>query len=196
MIVGITGFMHSGKDSVADFIIQKTCDGLSFRKYSFAKPLKETTMALFGWTEEQVYDQDLKSIVDPLWGISPRQALQYLGTDVMREFFPTLNNEFNKNIGKSFWVRRFQKWYVSQPHPNIIIPDVRFQQEVDIIKSMDGIVIRVNRDSVVPKGPLHPSENINILKGIDVILDNNGSINELWDNTEIILKYITERTSK
>jgi hypothetical protein len=88
MLVGITGFMLSGKDSVADFIISKTHEDMVFKKYSFAKPLKETAMVLFGWSEEQVYDQDLKSIVDPVWGISPRQALQYLGTDVMREFFP------------------------------------------------------------------------------------------------------------
>jgi hypothetical protein len=196
MIVGITGFMFSGKDSVADFIMQKTCETMAFRKYSFAKPLKETAMALFGWSEEQVYDQDLKSIVDPLWGISPRQALQYLGTDVMREFFPTLNPEFQKKVGHSFWVKRFQKWYETQPNKNIVIPDVRFPQEVDIIKNLGGIIIRVKRTSVIPRVISHPSEDIDALRGIDIIIDNNGGINDLWTNTEVALKYIKERAQE
>jgi hypothetical protein len=103
---------------------------------------------------------------------------------------PSLNEEFNKIVGHSFWVKRFQKWYDNQPHKNVVLPDVRFPQEVDVIKSMGGIMIRVHRESVVPKIISHPSEDVNSLSGIDISVQNNGTINELWDNTEYALKYI------
>lgn len=69
-----------GKDEVA-----KTLDG--FRTYSFALPLKQATQVLFGLTEEQMWDDRLKNIPIPAWGMSPRLLYQRLGTEGARNVF-------------------------------------------------------------------------------------------------------------
>jgi hypothetical protein len=73
---------------------------------------------------------------------------------------------------------------------NVVIPDVRFQNEVDAVRMLGGKIIRINRESVRPKVISHPSENIDILTGVDIVVDNNGTIEDLWSNADIVLNYI------
>lgn len=194
MVIGIIGYLKSGKDTVADFVTSKTLDSYNFRKYSFAGPLKEATKVLFGWDDDMVHDQSKKEIVDPAWGISPRQALQVLGTDIMREWFPNKFPLFRTTVGSNFWVMKFKKLVGENPDTNYIIPDVRFPNECQAIKDLGGIIVRVHRDSAIPKYIPHPSENVELLQPmVDINIENNGSIDELWESTNILVKYLETR---
>ena len=172
MIIGIVGFKQSGKDTFADWFVGSA----GFQKYSFAKPLKQGVMNFFGWTDHQLNDPVLKEQVDEFWGISPRQALQWIGTDAMRVGLPGAYPQFQAITANNIWVKRFERTVALEPETNWIIPDVRFQNEVDAIKEIGGTLVRIHRESAVPKHIEHASEDVGLLKGIDVQIHNEGSI--------------------
>lgn len=182
-LIGITGFKMSGKDSSADYLIQHH----GFIKYSFASPLKNGVKAFFNWSEHQLHDTVLKEMIDPFYGVSPREVLQWFGTEVMREMLPTRFSELGTKIGSNFWVERFKQFYTQNKNSNIVISDLRFQNEVDTIKSLGGMIIKVNRRLVKPKVISHPSEDIDMLSGVDYILDNNSDLVNLYDGLQTIL---------
>lgn len=148
MIIGISGYKKSGKDLVADYLI-KNYPQYNFTKYSFALPLKKGVQEFFGWSDEQVGNQALKETQDPDFGISPREILQAMGTEVMKDFLGKRYPEFRRKCGKAFWVKRFEKTYKQNPQ-SCIIPDTRFQEELEAIKKLGGITIRVDRNASKP----------------------------------------------
>ena len=91
--------------------------------------------------------------------------MQYFGTDVIRN-----------TIRDTFWVDRFKYEYDNAP---VVIADVRFQNEIDMIHELGGIVIkleRVYKDDVFSR---HRSEAIDLLRNIDYVIFNNKSIKDL-----------------
>ena len=102
MIIGISGLIGSGKDTVANFLIEK-----GFVKGSFADSLKDSVSAIFGWDRimlqgDTVESRDWRETVDDWWSIklgeptTPRSVLQKFGTDVCR-------NHFHSDI----WIPRY-----------------------------------------------------------------------------------------
>jgi hypothetical protein len=156
MIIGLCGAARSGKDTVASM--------LPFNTYAFAEPMKEACRVIFGWNDEHLHGE-LKDVVDPIFNTSPRHALQTLGTQWGRELV-------NSNI----WLIAAQN-KINQSE-NLILTDVRFDNEADLILSNGGIIIRVNRKGLV--GVLdHVSESGISSSKITFELDNNGSLNDL-----------------
>ena len=91
------------------------------------------------------------------------------------------------HIGRHIWVHRFKIWYNEEikknPNLSVVIPDVRFQHEVDITKTLGGVVWKVVRPSLTSLD-LHPSET-EIEKIIpDISLINDGTIDELYTKIE------------
>jgi hypothetical protein len=109
MIIGISGRMGSGKNTVGD-IIEKICltnEGPVFEQKSFAGKLKQIASLLTGIPVEKFEDQEFKkSLLGDEWGIvkpnplnaipvfenvqfnhlmSVREFLQKLGTEAMRD---------------------------------------------------------------------------------------------------------------
>ena len=101
ILVGLLAKKRYGKDTVADFLVEK----YGFIKISLADPLKDATKVLFGFTDDQLYG-DKKEIIDEYWGVSPRQVFQYLGTDVFRNDFKRIAPHLNDN----FWVKSLEKY--------------------------------------------------------------------------------------
>lgn len=153
MIIGVLGKKGSGKDTLADHIAQ-----YGFRKIAFVDPLKDAIRILFGFNEEQLYG-DQKEAVDTRWGTSPRRILQYLGTEVFRD---SINNLI-PHIGDNFWVNnaemRIAKMRDEDPKVCISIADVRFPNEVAMIRRNGGIIVRVIRPSL-ENTDTHPSEKL------------------------------------
>jgi hypothetical protein len=181
MIVGLCGRARHGKDTIADYLVSN----YKFQKYSFANPLKRGCMELFGFTEEQVFGE-LKEVVDPLWGCTPRQMLQVLGTELLQLHVQEYIPSFKENIGRKVWVKCFNRYYNNTENKNITIADVRFDHEVEGIKSLGGIIIKVLRPGMVD-GDLHASEvgidNISY----DHLIINDGDLNDLYLKIDNIL---------
>lgn len=122
MIIGVSGKRGSGKDTLSNYLVER-----GFKKVSFAAPLKAHVRHFFGWTEEHT-DGKLKEVIDPRWGVSPRQAMIAVG-------------QFYRQFDPLFWV----KLAFSNIPENAVISDVRFINEADYIKSQGGIIARLER---------------------------------------------------
>lgn len=179
MIIGIVGRKRSGKDTIGDYLI----NNYGLTKYSFANPLKMGVKELFGFTDEQVFGND-KDIIDPIWGVTPRDVLQIIGTEFCQ--FDIIKYLPNLQVGdRLFWVKRFELWFNQNKNLNVVICDVRFQHEVDSIKSKGGKIIRVNRDSLT-NSDNHKSElEMDLITGVDYVIENNGTLEDLYNNLDL-----------
>ena len=83
------------------------------------------------------------------------------------------------NIQQNFWTYRFKIWYENQLKNNknvkIIITDVRFDNEVNIIKELGGIIIKVERNNVQNKDQHKSKTSIGKIK-YDYLVKNDSNI--------------------
>lgn len=182
MIIGITAEKHSGKDVIGDYVVSN----YDFINYSFANPIKYGCADLFGFTDEQLFGKE-KDLVDEFWGVTPRKVFQIIGTEIFQydllKHIPEL-----AYVGRSFWFKRFIKWYNSlEIKPNIIITDVRFLHESEPIKQMGGKIWKLTRPSVV-RSDDHPSENeLNLINNYDEYIVNDSTIQNLHNKVDNLL---------
>jgi len=174
MIIGFTGRKYHGKDTAAKRLIKN-----GYTPMSFAEPIKEIAKMLFGFSENQM-NGNQKEDIDSRWNISPREALQFIGTELFREQIQRLLPD----IGSDFWVKSLENRIPKDT--NIVITDVRFPNEVDMIHRLGGKIIRVKRDIVENQGS-HISEMLIDTLDADHDIENNGTIEELHDKVNVIL---------
>lgn len=213
VIIAFIGRSRHGKDTAADILELK----YNFIRRAFATILKEICRLLFDFSEDQLYGKS-KDLIDERWNFSPRKTFQFIGTDLIRKYMYKLNPD----IGEKFWVIRLEmylrKIQRENPEQNIVIPDVRFQNEADMIKNSGGYLIKVVRPSLIkPNNNIwfvniikkflpqfvksylgihedHVSEsNIDNMYGFDYTIVNDGTINELHKKVEDIMRIIKEK---
>ena len=191
MIIGFLGKKRCGKDTAAEYLIENH----NFIRYAFGDPVKDVAKAMFGFTDEQLYG-DKKEIIDPEWNISPRQAFQSIGTDYAQySIYRSLPELETKVPIKCFWIHKFKHWYNKQkklnPNIKVVISDLRFIHEVNCLKELGSIIIKINRNTSHQDN--HISENeINIIDkdSIDFTIYNNTDINQYYEKLESILKQL------
>ena len=141
MIIGICGLIGSGKGTVADILVNTH----KFTKISFADKLKDGVASVFGWDRKMLEgdtdeSRQWRELKDDFWSnetkmeVTPRLVLQLFGTDCMR-------NGFDDGI----WVSLVKKELLDNPGRNYVIPDVRFANEVDMIRDVGGEVWEIKR---------------------------------------------------
>jgi hypothetical protein len=119
--------------------------------------------------------------------LTPRDILQKLGTEFGRDmihpdvWINSLFADYHSGIKMSDYIE--SKW---------IITDLRFPNELQRIKNLGGICIRVNRKSnilpCVAHEYQHPSEtSLDNNEGFNYIINNNGTIEELIEKVKEIL---------
>lgn len=141
MIIGVCGFIGSGKDTVADYLVNFH----EFRRESFADTLKDAVSAVFGWDRTLLEGRtkearEWREEVDPWWAerldmptLTPRWVLQYWGTEVCR-----------KSFHDDIWIASLEN-KIRNSKDDIIVSDVRFPNEVKAIKNQNGKMIWVQR---------------------------------------------------
>lgn len=172
LIVAICGYKRSGKDTIADYITFK----YNFKKAHIADPVKDVCATLFNLNHEQLHG-NLKDVEDPSWGVSPRQILQFFGTELMQYHI----QELLPNIGRNFWIKSFCAKISSDTSP-IVIPDVRFHHEINHLRQTFGSsvkLVKIINDRVCQKDD-HISEKEWLEMQEDVVILNNGSYDDLY----------------
>ena len=173
IIIAICGFKRSGKDTLADHLVAKH----GFKKASIATPLKQACKQLFALSDEQV-DGDEKDICDVRWGVSPRQILQYFGTEMMQIAIQPLL----PGIRRGFWVKRLIHEILNDAaNDKWVIPDLRFLHEIDMLKDAfpNITVINVKRPGKNGVLDMHVSETEHEKIMTDATFNNHGSVCDL-----------------
>ena len=141
MIVGMCGLIGTGKDTVADILVHN----YNFKKLSFADKLKDGVATVFSWDRQMLEgttdeSRSWREQRDEFWSretnehITPRLVLQMFGTDCMR-------NGFYDGI----WVSLVKQQLLNNKDKNYVIPDVRFENEAKMIRSLGGRICQVRR---------------------------------------------------
>lgn len=188
----IVGPINAGKDTTTEHIKSK----YGYVNVKLAEPIKYIGKFLFGWDERHT-EGKLKEVVDPNFGISPRQFLQVMGTDWMQHSLNDKFKGFRATMNRLFWVKRLVH-ATSLNH--VVVSDVRFPHEVDYFRSTveDVVVIRVKREGTTPKvgffgrlfgiGKAHSSETEMGAIKADYTIENDGTLEELYDKINVIME--------
>lgn len=140
MIIGICGFIGTGKDTIADYLVNVH----QFRRDSFATTLKDAVSSVFGWDRDMLEGRTKSSRAwreqrDPWWSerlgreITPRLILQLWGTEVCRRGFHD-----------DIWIASLEN-KLRNSRDDVVISDCRFPNEIRAIREAGGIVIWVQR---------------------------------------------------
>lgn len=152
-IVGIVGKKYSGKDTTADIIIKK----YGYTKIRFGDAVKDVCKCIFNFTDEQLYG-NLKEQKDEHWNVSPRHVLQFVGTDLFRNQIQNIIPEIKDNI----WIEVVKKKIIDaqkiNPNAKFVICDVRFENESNFIKELNGVLIKIHRPELNYETDNHQSE--------------------------------------
>jgi hypothetical protein len=200
MIVGVVGFIGSGKDTVADYLVNFH----QYRRESFASTLKDAVAAIFGWDRTMLEGRtkaarEWREQVDPWWAerlamptLTPRWVLQYWGTEVCRKAFHD-----------DIWIASLEnKLRTSQD--NVVISDCRFPNEIVSIRNAGGRIIWVRRGQLpdwydtaiaanqghnvsiqeLKRLKIHASETAWVGTEFDAVIDNNSTIDELYSQVK------------
>jgi hypothetical protein len=183
-IVGITGRKFSGKDTVADYM----CKNFGYLKIAFADMLKCVCGILFGLTFEQMYGSQ-KEVCNAVFGLSSRQILQYVGTEIFRNNMSSLH----KNIGNDFWIlcvdKQINKIKNVNPNAHFVISDVRFNNEINYIHENKCKVIRIIRSCVLNNEYSSHASEIDIDKlDFDIQIYNNAKYYDLFNEIDSLFQ--------
>jgi len=206
MIIAFCGWQGCGKDTAADYLI----NWHGFKRDSFANTLKDAAADIFSWDREMLEGRTLASRqwrekVDGWWAnrlempdLTPRWVLQYLGTEVFR-------HGFHDDI----WIASMEK-RLEKTSDSVVISDCRFPNEIAAIRRLGGRVFWIQRgglpewyetavaentankevlallksqgNTMNQKYPnIHPSEFSWVGTEFDVVVSNNGTIDELYE---------------
>jgi hypothetical protein len=196
MIIGICGFIGSGKDTAADYLVGFH----GFRRDSFAGTLKDSVAAVFGWDRELLEGRTpearaWREQVDAWWAdrlgmphLTPRWVLQYWGTEVCRQGFHD-----------DIWIAALES-RLARRTDHTVISDVRFPNEIKAIKAQGGRIVWIQRGELpewynialhanaglktdqdrLKEMGIHASETAWVGTPFDETIGNNGTIEQLY----------------
>lgn len=189
MIIGLCGKAGSGKDTVADFLVRDH----GFVKVALADPLKRIARDVFDFSDKQLWGpsemrnapdiryprawRDVEESRSPAGGVlpagkiateflTPRHALQQLGTEWGRHCYPNVWVDYALRIAKALHSNDpiIRPTYSAQRGLDyadcntagrkpgnggsvhgVVISDVRFRNEVDAIRVVGGVVWKIVR---------------------------------------------------
>lgn len=161
-LIGVAGPMGCGKDEVANAL-----KSIGYFRYALADPIKKLMNELLYWDDRHGFGE-LKEAVDPAWGVSPRQVYQWFGTEFARE-----------RIHYDIWLKRaeMELQKMDGQFLGMVVPDIRFENEAKWIRE-NGVLIHVKRPGV-GFNKSHASEAGVIIRPSDVVIINDGSIDQL-----------------
>ncbi len=172
-VIGITGWMGSGKTEAANWI----CQAYDWEALKMAAPIK-TMLSSVGLSNAHL-EGDLKEIETPmLCGKTPRFAMQTLGTEWGR-------NIISPDLWVNLWA--IQAENVLDDYTGVVADDVRFNNEADIIHSMNGLVIKISRSGHTAGS--HESETYIVRYDYEIV--NDGNIPDLMRSIDSLFSSIS-----
>jgi hypothetical protein len=168
MIVGLSGLAGAGKSTVARILASRH----RFVEIALADRIKRMCREAFAFTDAQLWGaSELRNEVDKRYnGLTPRRALQELGTAYGRSLWPDIWIEralkdacealfvdgatYRMDVGIQYGPS------VGGKPAGVVLSDIRFANECSLVRSAGGVVWRIIRAGagLVGDGAGHPSE--------------------------------------
>lgn len=176
MLVGLTGYAGSGKNAAAEGLIAS-----GWSQLSFAEPIRQMLLVLNPIIHAGVHLQTF--IDDQGWDETKysypevRRLMQVLGTEVGRDM-----------IDDDLWIKLAKKTMedcLKQGKP-VVFTDVRFSNEVEMIRFNGGKIIRIHREGTKPAQNHVSDTNVDLLT-IDREIINSGTVEDLQNALKSIL---------
>jgi hypothetical protein len=173
MIIGLHGKKRVGKDTCADYLVEK----YGFTKIAFADGVRDALYAL----NPQIHNgEQYKDVID------------FFGYEEAKDIFPDirmllqrLGTEVGRNIlDPDLWVNLLEKRL--QPNVNYVIPDVRFENEANLVRKLDGPVLAIFRQTGFEDD--HVSEQKLPDDLIDHHIYNTSSLSDLYDYVDVVVR--------
>lgn len=191
MIIGLTGFAGAGKDSVADALIEK----LKFSRLSFADALYNEASKAFGVDIEWMRDRTNKETPHPVMSLLHCKDFDFIETLCKdaecenssewmrkprspREILQKWGTEYRREQCSSYWVDQAEALINEHENNDVVFTDVRFKEEADLIRSMGGVIVRVDRIGINAVND-HSSEQYAKHGFVDYLIENDGTLDEL-----------------
>lgn len=176
-IIGIHGKRGSGKDTIANHI--KTYHTRHFRSVAFADPIRAMLKAGLGLTDAH-FEYPLKDEVMPEYGIRPRDLMQPLGTEFGREHLSKIPGWL---LEDNLWVKRAEPMVnlYKDSGFNVLITDVRFENEAKWIREQGGEVWHITRPSLTTVDGHKSEAGVKFVKGVDKRIMNDQTLGWLLD---------------
>lgn len=200
-IIGLYGKKGVGKDTAAEYFLDN-----DWAHVKFARPLKDMVCRSFGipikYLEQAEYkDKPFPTPFTPTGSVLnllinelgkgkfalhkkvKREAIKEIlnrGFKTPREILQAVGTDIARNIcSETYWIDKTEEvikgWVVR--NESVIISDIRFQNEADLIKKYGGEVVEITRECKENSGDNHISEQSSV--DFDRKVCNNGSIEEL-----------------
>jgi hypothetical protein len=186
-MIGLAGWGGTGKDTVADILVADH----GYTKFSFSDALYKEVSDAYGVPVAWLQDRAIKEVpqaqlapilckdenfvlcleklrspvVNALDGLSPREVLQWWGTEYRRAQDP------------SYWLKRSDETVAKAQSQRMVNTSVRFENELDFIRKYGGEVWCIQRNVPRPNG--HAAEKGIGTEHADRVVMNLGSIEEL-----------------
>lgn len=167
ILIALCGKKQTGKSTSYKFI-SEILKGKKVQKFSFASKLKDIVADLFGvdYACLDGSDGQKDSSTYLLWDdvsahirrdffgtrdngnefITHRELLQLIGTNLFRAVMPDI------------WVDYLKRTLLSSDADVLVVDDVRFHNEVKMLRNLGGVLVRIYRHVNSPNSTCHPSE--------------------------------------
>lgn len=179
MIIVLGHKARAGKDEAANYLVRQH----GFVKLAFATSLKESLRITHGYNDEQLYG-DLKEVVDPFWGETPRESMVKVGTNALRK-------HYRDDIWIMSSIRKIHE--LQSAEKDIVVSDGRFINEMLSIKYVGGFVVRIDasyegqQKTTVAK---HISEvELEKYNDWDWIIKNDSTLKAYYDKVEDMYQF-------
>ena len=180
-IYAVTGKARSGKDTVADYIAFK----LNCNKYALATPLKEMVCNMLS-----VSMGELDVFKNEKWAVHAASGNHFEELDIsFRSILQKCGDEMKAFFGIDCFMRKLHMKMLEEQNDCSVISDVRLLEEQKwLAANTNPVFIKIVRDTEDDKDSGHRTESEVDSLGYDVVIYNNGTIDELYEKIDKIIK--------
>jgi hypothetical protein len=170
--IALSGVKGSGKSTVSEFLVD-----MGYQEETFAGPIKRLVIDIFQIDEKYCYDPAWKEVVIDELGVSGRQLMQVIGTEIGRnalaKHLPNI-----KLRGGNLWIHSLMKRVERATRP-VVVSDVRFEDESQIVKALGFTVWKISRPSLEKNSTSNHASEAGCSYDVEIV--NDGTIGDLYD---------------
>jgi hypothetical protein len=178
-VILLSGAAGAGKSTLATALVRNH----GFLRSSFAAPLKQAAAIVFGFSHAQLYGpSEARNRPDPRFPradgtcLTPREALQKLGTEVGRQIYPRVWIDAARRMAEA-----------DEPAGGaglLVFDDARFQNELFAFADVGALLVRIVRPGAGLAGDAGAHQSERELGDLpdaifDVVVRNDGSLSAL-----------------